>query len=83
MGIFSDCACGCGGKKQEEKLFISFQAALLFFIRANPLMFRLMRNLLSDGIASSSGCATVLGVAIHAVVFMFITWGMMNLKKYN
>jgi hypothetical protein len=83
MGMFKDCGCGCGGKKQEEKLLISLQAALIFFILANPAMFRLTRSILGEWISSPTGCSTTGGLILHAVVFMLVTWGLMNLKKYN
>ena len=83
MGFFKDCGCGCNGKKQEEKFIISIQAALIFFILANPAMFRLTRSVLGEWISSPTGCSTTAGLVLHAFVFMLITWGMMNLKKYN
>jgi hypothetical protein len=83
MGMFKDCGCGCNGKKQEEKLLISFQAALIFFILANPAMFRIMRSILGEWVSSPTGCSTTAGLILHAFVFLLVTWGLMNLKKYN
>jgi hypothetical protein len=81
MGLFKDCGCGCNGKKQEKKLMISFTAALVFFLIASPDTFRVMRKIVGKWVAGPNGCPTSSGLAFHAVVFMFVTWGMMNLKS--
>jgi hypothetical protein len=81
MGLFKDCGCGCNGKKQEEKFIISIISALTFYVIANPMTFRFVRGLLGSRIASPNGCPTSFGLVIHAIVFMFIVWGMMNIKK--
>ena len=81
MGLFKDCGCGCDGKKQEQKLMISFMAALIFFIIASPDAFRLMRKLFGKWVAGPTGCPTSSGLLFHTIVFMFVTWGMMNIKK--
>ena len=81
MGLFKDCGCGCDGKKQEQKLMISFMAALIFFIIASPDAFRLMRRLFGKWVAGPTGCPTSSGLLFHTIVFMFVTWGMMNIKK--
>ena len=81
MGLFKDCGCGCNGKKQEQKLLISITAALVFFIVASPDTFRLMRKLLGKWVANPNGCPTTSGLALHTVVYMLITWGMMNIKS--
>lgn len=81
MGFFKDCGCGCNGKKQEQKFMISLMSALVFFIIANPDTFRLMRSILGSWVASPTGCPTTTGLILHAIVFMFITWGMMNIKR--
>jgi hypothetical protein len=81
MGLFKDCGCGCNGKKQEEKFIISIISALTFFVIANPMTFRFVRGILGSRIASPNGCPTTFGLVVHAIVFMFIVWGMMNIKK--
>ena len=83
MGLFKDCGCGCNGKKQEEKFVISLMSAVLFFVVANPELFRLTRRVFGQWVATPTGCAGNLGLLLHAVVFMLITWGLMNLKKYK
>lgn len=81
MGLFKDCGCGCDGKKQEDKLKISLISALTFYVIANPMTFRVVRGILGSRIASPNGCPSTFGLVIHAIVFMFIVWGMMNIKR--
>ena len=81
MGLFKDCGCGCDGKKQEQKLMNSILAALVFFIIASPDTFRVMRKIIGKWVAGPNGCPTASRLAFHSVVFMFITWGLMNLKS--
>ncbi len=82
-GLFKDCGCGCNGKKQEEKFMISLLSAVLFFVISHPTTFKFMRNLLGDWVSNSAGCPSVMGLILHAFIFMMITWGLMNLKKYK
>lgn len=81
MGIFKDCGCGCGGAKAQQKFLISFMSALVFFIIANPDTFRLTRSIFGSWISGPTGCPTMRGLVFHTVVFMLVTWGMMNIKK--
>ena len=81
MGLFADCGCGCDGKKQEKKLLISLMAALTFFIIASPETFRIMRRLLGKWVSSPTGCPTSSGLILHTIVFMLVTWGLMNIKN--
>lgn len=81
MGLFKDCGCGCNGKKQEQKFIISLMSALVFFIVANPDTFRLLRTILGSWVSSPTGCPTTGGLILHTIVFMLITWGMMNIKR--
>lgn len=81
MGIFKDCGCGCKGKKQEQKFIISLISALLFFIVANPDTFRIMRRVFGSWVSGPNGCPTTAGLILHTIVFMLISWGMMNIKK--
>jgi hypothetical protein len=41
----------------------------------------LTRGLLGQGLASPNGCPTMLGLFIHTLVFLLVTWGMMNIKR--
>jgi len=81
MGLFKDCGCGCGGRKQEEKLIISVISGLTFFIVANPETFRLVRTILGSWISTPTGCPSTLGLLVHTLVFILVVWGMMNIKK--
>jgi hypothetical protein len=81
MGLFKDCGCGCNGKKQEQKFVISLMSALVFFIVANPDTFRLMRAILGSWVSGPNGCPTTAGLILHTIVFMLITWAMMNIKR--
>jgi len=49
--------------------------ALLFFIVANPMVFRFVDSLLGwlvGPIASASGCPTTLGLVVHSLVFALL-----------
>lgn len=81
MGLFKDCGCGCNGKKQEQKLLISIMSALIFFIIANPDTFRLMRRILGSWVSGPTGCPTMKGLILHTLVFLLVSWGLMNIKK--
>jgi len=80
MGLFKDCGCGCNGKKQEQRLMNSILAGLVFFIIASPDTFRFMRSLLGKWVSGPNGCPTTGGLLLHTLVFILITWGMMNIK---
>ena len=75
MGLFKDCGCGCNGEKQQQKLVISSISALTFFIISNPQTYVLTRGLLGQGLASPNGCPTMLGLFVHTLVFLLVTWG--------
>ena len=81
MGIFKDCGCGCGGAKAQQKFLISAMSSLVFFIIANPDTFRLTRSIFGRWVSGPTGCPTLRGLALHTVVFLLITWAMMNIKK--
>ena len=81
MGLFKDCGCGCNGKKQEQKFLISIMSALVFFVVANPETFRVMRKVFGSWVSSPTGCPSTGGLALHTVVFMLVTWGMMNTNR--
>lgn len=81
MGFFKDCGCGCGGAKAQQKFIISVMSALVFFIIANPDTFRLTRSIFGQWVAGPTGCPSLRGLALHTVVFILITYAMMNIKK--
>jgi hypothetical protein len=81
MGLFKDCGCGCNGEKQEKRFIISLILALTFFIISNPQTYMLTRGLLGQGLASPNGCPVTLGLLVHTLVFFFVAWGVMNIKR--
>jgi hypothetical protein len=81
MGLFKDCGCGCDGKKQEQKFLISIMSALVFFVVANPETFRVMRKVFGSWVSNPTGCPSTGGLVLHTIVFMLVTWGMMNTKR--
>jgi hypothetical protein len=61
---------GVGGKYGAV-----LKAALLFFIVANPMVFRFVDSLLgwlAGPVASPSGCPTTLGLIVHSLVFAYL-----------
>ena len=81
--LFSDCGCGCGGKKQENKFLVSFMAALLFFLVSSPEMFQLTRRFFGSWVSSPTGCSSTGGLILHSIVYMVITWGLMNITAHK
>ncbi|QIG59689.1 hypothetical protein [Dishui Lake phycodnavirus 3] len=81
MGLFKDCGCGCNGAKARNKFVISIISALLFFIVANPSTFIIVRRIFGAWVSSPNGCPTVQGLALHALVFFLLVWGMMHIRK--
>lgn len=73
-----DCKCE---KSQRDKLMISIISALVFFIVANPETFKLVRRLVGSWVATPTGCPSMTGLVLHAIVFMLVVWGMMNIKR--
>lgn len=76
-----DCGCGCAGLKKSDVLKgkVSFQAALLFFLIANPLTFKLTSNVFGSWVADA-GCPTSAGLILHAVVYGLITFLLMKIS---
>jgi len=81
MGVFKDCGCGCGGAKAQQKFLISVMSALVFFVISTPKTYRLTRSIFGKWVSGPTGCPTIRGLVLHAVVFVLITWAMMNIKK--
>lgn len=73
-----ECRCE---KSQRNKLMISIISALVFFIVANPETFKLVRGLVGSWVATPTGCPSMTGLVLHAIVFMLVVWGMMNIKR--
>ena len=69
------------GVKQQDKFTISLMSALLFFVVANPETFKIMRHLVGGWVSSPTGCPSTKGLILHAVVYLLITWFLMNINK--
>lgn len=80
---FYECGCGCGGAQGFKKFLISILSAVIFFIIAHPETFKFVRRVAGEWVCSPSGCPTLFGLLLHAVVFFLIVWGLMqiNIKK--
>lgn len=63
---------------RDRKLRISVFAAILFFIISNPEMFKFVRQLLGSWVSNESGCPTTQGLLLHTVVYLLITYALMN-----
>lgn len=63
----------------DARILYSIQSALLFLVIALPFTYKLVQALLGKliTIASPSGCPTVAGVVVHAVVFGLLVYLLM------
>jgi hypothetical protein len=65
----------------SAKVRASVTAAILFFIVANPVVYRLVDGLLGGvvgRIASPSGCPTTWGLVVHSAVFGLAAYASMR-----
>jgi hypothetical protein len=64
------------GPDNEKKWNISVYSGLLFFIIASPVLFRIVNNLTMNlsgtSIANEAGCPNMIGLILHALVFIII-----------
>lgn len=72
------------GLTTKGKIKASILSALVFFIVANPLVFKLMSSLFSminpnfgSMICDENGCPTVQGLTLHSVIFGLIVYILM------
>lgn len=65
----------------DEKMKVSVFSALLFYIIANPALFKTMNKLLGGWVSDSAGCATIDGSILHMIVFLAISYVVMNGKR--
>lgn len=72
---------GCGEPSQMLKFRISLMSALLFFVIANPETFKIIKKVFGSWVSSPTGCPTMNGLVLHSVVFLLITWALMNINK--
>ena len=61
------------------KWWYSLYSAIIFFVIANPLTYKLVNMILGKliKISSSTGCPTQVGTLVHSVVFLLIVRAMM------
>lgn len=69
----------------QQKLLISATSAALFVLISHPSLYKLTNRLLGGRIASATtGCPTMLGLALHTVVFYLVTrWTMRDAYMYD
>ena len=65
------------------KLKHSLYGTLIFFLIANPVTFKLMSSIFGNQIADSSGCPTLLGIFVHALVYCVFLLAVMYLPEGN
>ena len=70
----------CKFSKKTSQVSISLMSALLFFIVANPQTFKFTTKIFGEKIASSAGCPTLSGLLLHSLVFLLLTWCLMNIN---
>ena len=72
--------CQCS-KSQKDKMMISLMSALLFLVIAHPETFKIVRRIFGTWVSTPTGCPSMNGLLLHAVVFFVITWLLMNVNK--
>ena len=68
-----------GVKNVGLKIKYSLYSALLFFLIANPMTFRVVNSVIS-GVAVG-GCPTSFGLLLHSLVFFVGLYGLMSLPS--
>ena len=66
----------------SAKMSAAITAGLLFFIVSNPIVYKLVDSLLGGlvgSVASPSGCPTTVGLVLHSIVFVGVTYAVMGL----
>lgn len=65
------------------KIKYSIYSALVFFLLANPVTYKVVQNLIGGlvKIADTAGCPTLAGVGVHSVVYFLVLYGLMALPK--
>jgi hypothetical protein len=62
----------------------SFYSALVFFLVANPEIYKITQKLIGGligDLASAGGCPTALGLLFHTIVFFFVILGLMAFPR--
>lgn len=70
-------------KLNERKWKYTLMTTVLYLIITHPLMFKLTHRLFGKvmKLAGKSGCPTMAGYLLHAVVFTVLLRMMMNIEK--
>ena len=79
-GFFKSATCNCGCA-DSRKARAALLAGLVFFLVANPKTYILVRRILGSSIATPNGNPTTLGLGVHTLVFVAVTWILMNIKS--
>lgn len=69
--------------REGIKIKHSLYGALIAFLVANPATYALTSSILGRWIASPSGCPTMAGLLLHAVVYCVVLVGVMYLPEGN
>jgi hypothetical protein len=74
-------------KTSDDKWKYSVIAGILFFIIANPTVYKFMDQLVNavsanmfGRIAGAAGCPTMMGLIVHAVVYTLLIRALMDYK---
>lgn len=81
VAVFAAVALAMMGKFSTEKLKISLFSACLVYIVSNKNTYMLTRKLLGDWVAGPAGCPRPGGLALHTVVYLILTYVVMNNKS--
>jgi preprotein translocase subunit YajC len=68
-------------KQTHEKLKASALSAMILYVVANPMTYKVTRSILGNWVATSAGCPHLGGLLLHSLVFMVIIYLIMNNKK--
>jgi hypothetical protein len=64
-----------------SKIHIALLAAVIYFVIANPMTYKIVDSIIGTffPVASASGCPTFAGLLFHTFVFFLITYFVMSL----
>lgn len=79
--IISYLSMPSSGTSSGLKHKYSFWGTLIFFLVSNPVTYKFVASILGPQIASSTGCPTLFGVALHAIVYTAILVGVMYFPR--
>ena len=68
-------------EETHDKLKASFLSAMILYVVANPMTYKVTRSILGNWVANSVGCPKLGGLFLHSIVFMIIIYLIMNNKK--